>query len=161
MAGPIDQFAGRWRPLSNFYPSPFSHDGITYMTNEHFFNAHKTLDLDERRRIAAAATAAQAKQLGRAVTLRPGWDETVRYEVMELGLALKFQDPWLHHLLLDTGAAELVEGNTWHDLHWGVCVCWRHQGQGQNHLGKMLMALRDRLRQVPGGAVYHEQPTEE
>jgi predicted NAD-dependent protein-ADP-ribosyltransferase YbiA (DUF1768 family) len=39
---------------------------------------------------------------------------------------------------IDTGQAELIEGNTWHDYVWDVC-----NGQGQNRLGKILMEIRD------------------
>lgn len=47
--------------------------------------------------------------------------------------------------LLSTGEATLVEGNRHHDQHWGICVCKRHHGQGENHLGRLLMALRAEL----------------
>jgi ribA/ribD-fused uncharacterized protein len=142
MADVIDRFAGKYRFLSNFYPAPFSYAGILYTTNEHFFNANKTEDLAERRLIAAAATAAEAKRLGRTCQLRPGWDERVRYEVMGLGLRLKFADPTLRDLLLGTSDAWLVEGTTWHDTHWGICTCHEHGGRGENRLGEMLMDLR-------------------
>ena len=39
-----------------------------------------------------------------------------------------------------TGDAELVEGNTWNDTYWGVC-----NGVGHNHLGKILMQVRQEL----------------
>lgn len=39
-----------------------------------------------------------------------------------------------------TGNEMLVEGNNWHDKFWGVCG-----GEGENHLGKMLMHIRERL----------------
>ena len=43
--------------------------------------------------------------------------------------------------LLNTGDAELVEGNHWGDRYWGVC-----DGEGQNKLGKLLMQVRGELR---------------
>ena len=42
--------------------------------------------------------------------------------------------------LLDTGDAELVEGNTWGDRVWGVC-----KGEGENRLGKILMRIRGEI----------------
>ena len=42
----IVEFDGEYEFLSNFYHSPFTHDGITYPTNEHFFQAMKTLDIE-------------------------------------------------------------------------------------------------------------------
>jgi predicted NAD-dependent protein-ADP-ribosyltransferase YbiA (DUF1768 family) len=43
-------------------------------------------------------------------------------------------------LLVATGDATIVEGNTWGDAYWGVCG-----GVGKNRLGELLMAKRSRL----------------
>jgi len=43
--------------------------------------------------------------------------------------------------LLATGDVELIEGNTWHDTEWGVC-----NGIGKNKLGKILMRIREILK---------------
>lgn len=56
---------------------------------------------------------------------------------MEQILRVKFSDPTLRKLLLDTGNAKLIEGNTWNDTFWGVC-----RGKGQNNLGLILQKLR-------------------
>jgi predicted NAD-dependent protein-ADP-ribosyltransferase YbiA (DUF1768 family) len=34
----------------------------------------------------------------------------------------------------------LIEENTWGDTFWGIC-----KGQGENHLGRLLMQIRDEL----------------
>lgn len=146
MPNVISRFAGRYRFLSNFYRVPITWEGIAFPSAEHAFNAGKTFDGAARLRIAEAPTSADAKQMGRAVQPRPDWDARVRYEVMVQVLGLKFESPLLRHLLLDTGDALLVEGNDWHDAHWGVCFCSRHRGAGDNHLGRLLMEERDRLR---------------
>ena len=88
----IALFDGKYAFLSNFYPSPFTHDGIMYPTNEHFFQAMKTLNIEQRQAIANASTPGQAKRMGRQVDLRPDWETSKEY-VMELGLKLKFQNP--------------------------------------------------------------------
>ncbi len=143
----IDAFRGRWAFLSNFHPAPFTYGGIDYPTSEHAFNALKTTDLDARLSIAAAPTAREAKRLGRHVNLRPGWDDRVRFEVMADVLRAKFCcHPGRVDALLSTGDALLVEGNTWCDVTWGRCVCHRHRGTGANHLGRLLMELRDELK---------------
>ena len=54
--------------------------------------------------------------------------------------------PELSQMLLNTGDAQLEDGNTWGDRIWGV-----YQGQGENRLGKILMKIRDELRREVGG----------
>ena len=41
---------------------------------------------------------------------------------------------------------ELVEGNTWGDMYWGVDL---HTMKGQNKLGKILMKVRNELLAIP------------
>ena len=106
----------------------------------------KTLDQEERKKIAAAATPGQSKRLGRHVELRPDW-EAIKLDVMKEGLALKFADPKLREKLLATGDEILVEGNWWHDNTWGSCHCpLCDKIPGKNLLGKALMELRSDLR---------------
>ncbi len=144
----IMQFRGAWAFLSNFQPAVLDWEGITYPTSEHAFNAGKTTDEDARRWIAVAPTPREAKRRGRAVQLRPGWDERVRFEVMADVLRAKFAcRPERVAALVGTGDAVLVEGNTWHDNVWGDCHCGRPAcaGAGANHLGRLLMELRAEL----------------
>ena len=141
----ILEFEGKYDFLSNFYPSPIFYDGITYPTNEHFFQAMKTLDQEERKKIAAADTPGKAKRMGRSVDLRPDW-EKIKVEVMRLGLILKFQNPDLKEKLLATGDEELIEGNWWCDQFWGSCNCSKHiRTPGRNVLGMLLMELRKEI----------------
>ena len=65
----IDCFDGHWAFLSNFYWNEIEFEGITYATNEHFFQAMKTLDIDERRAIANCRTPGQAKRMGATSSL--------------------------------------------------------------------------------------------
>ena len=57
-------------------------------------------------------------------------------------------------MLLDTGGAVLIEGNTWNDTFWGAC-----NGKGLNHLGRILMTLRHDLLQERAGRseTFHVQ----
>ena len=59
----ITEFDGKYAFLSNFYHAPFTYDGIEYPTNEHFFQAMKTLDQEERKKIAAAASPGKADEM--------------------------------------------------------------------------------------------------
>lgn len=146
----IDCFDGHWAFLSNFYWNEIEFEGIKYPTNEHFFQAMKTLDNDERRQIANCLTPGQAKRMGRRVALRSDW-ESVKEDVMFLGLCLKFADEQLADWLLETGDEELVEGTTWHDNEWGNCSCPKCINiEGKNKLGKLLMRVRDMIKEERG-----------
>ncbi|UUV32096.1 NADAR family protein [Amycolatopsis roodepoortensis] len=145
----IEEFRGRYAFLSNFYPlaQPIrGARGVLYWTAEAAFQGGKTDDLRQRARIAAALTPKEAKQLGRRVRLIPGWNEK-RHGVMRAVLRAKFTDPGLAEMLVATGDAVLVEGNTWHDNDWGDCRCGRPAcaEPGKNWLGLYLMELRAEL----------------
>ena len=137
----IDHFDGDYSFLSNFYPAEVAYEGVWYYTVEHAFQAAKTLDLGQREVVRKAPTPAAAKKAGRSVTLRPDW-ESVKVQVMEHLVRQKFNDHDLRKALLATGNEVLVEGNYWNDTFWGVC-----RGKGQNHLGRILMKVRDRIRE--------------
>lgn len=137
----IDSFTGKYRWLSNYSGSPITVDEITYPTVEHAFQAMKTSDVTEKRKIAAVNNPALAKQMGRAVKLREDWEE-VKNQVMLDILRLKFSDPDLAKLLAATGDAKLAELNSWHDNYWGSCTCRRCGNRGKNVLGHLLMEVR-------------------
>jgi ribA/ribD-fused uncharacterized protein len=142
---PIMVFKGPYRFLSNFWPCEVVYEGVTYPSTEHAFQAAKTLDLTKRAAICIAESPGVAKRLGRAVTLRPDWD-TLRLGVMEDLLRQKFVKPSLTKLLLATEDVVLIEGNDWHDQFWGMCFCPKHEGRGENHLGRLLMQVRSDIR---------------
>lgn len=130
-------FTGELAFCSNFYPAPCVFEGVLYPTSEHAFQAAKTLDPKERETIRKATTAGQAKKLGRQVTLRSDWMK-VRLQVMETCLRSKFSHPDMMLLLQATKGRQLSEINWWNDTFWGVC-----RGKGEDHLGKLLMRIRD------------------
>jgi len=150
----ITKFSEAYRFLSNFFPSTvsvsFTANGerrvFSMPTVENAYQACK-IDPHSLTRIAkthefTTMTAGEAKKAGRRVPLRDDWEE-IKLEVMIRLLREKFSDPDLKKRLLDTGDAELVEGNHWGDRYWGVDS---HLGVGENHLGRSLMQVRDELR---------------
>lgn len=138
----IDYFREEYEFLSNFYPTKVMFDGITYYNSEAVYQAQKCLHSEERLRFARLS-ADEAKRLGQKVERRLDWDD-VKYNIMEQIVYAKFtQNPTLAQDLLDTGEKPLKEGNYWKDLYWGVDL---KSGEGENHLGKILMALRDTFR---------------
>lgn len=133
-------FRGPYRFLSNFGgKSVIDSEGIVWPTAEHLYQASKTTDKEQREQIRKCKTPAEAKRLGRKVRLRSDW-EAVKLKVMEDIVARKFdQDGDARKLLIATCGLELEETNSWGDTFWGVC-----DGHGENHLGKILMKIRDR-----------------
>lgn len=145
MTGPdaITRFSGEHSFLSNFHPSRVQWMGFEVATVEHAFQLAKTFDHSARRAIAEALTPSKAKRLGRGVQLRPGW-EISKNAVMRALLVQKFTRHLdLAQALLATGDAELIEGNDWGDVYWGVC-----RGHGRNQLGCQLMEVRALLRSL-------------
>lgn len=138
----ITSFTGEFRFLSNFYPCAVEWEGYTYTSTEAAYQAAKTVSTVDREMIRAARTPAEAKRLGRRVTLRLDWDQ-VRIPVMRELLQRKFADPTLRQRLQATAPAELIEGNRWGDKFWGAVYHPAGEWRGENHLGKLLMALRD------------------
>jgi N-glycosidase YbiA len=137
----IDKFSGKYHFLSNFSEAEVWLDGQSYPSTEHAYQAAKTLDTSWRRRIQMAETPNEAKRLGRKAPIRDGWED-MKIDVMYKLVRQKFrQHPRLSELILDTGDSTLVEGNWWGDRFWGVC-----NGDGENHLGIILMRVREEMR---------------
>lgn len=142
----IDSFRNKNRFLSNFFPCTVYLDGVSYPSVEHAYQAAKTHDLTIRESFRSV-TASEAKRKGSNVLLRPDW-EGKKLEVMKNLLEQKFREGTeLRNMLDQTKGNTLVEGNYWHDNFWGDCSCNRRKDcekEGRNHLGKLLMDIRDR-----------------
>jgi ribA/ribD-fused uncharacterized protein len=138
----INKFDGKYAFLSNYYPCAVFYEGIAYPSVEHAFQAAKTLDMTKRFEIANLESPGASKRAGRKLDLRSDWEE-VKYQVMEDCLRAKFKDPKLLVQLVATEGQFLIEGTTWHDQCWGICTCDKCGGNGSNHLGKLLMKIRD------------------
>lgn len=143
----ITSFTGKYRFLSNFYPVELELDE-TYPTAEHAYQACKTLNPELREQIALLETPGLAKRFGRAIPIRQDW-ERIKVGIMKSIVIEKFNNPELGEMLLSTGDATLIEGNSWGDKFWG-CVWNGQEWEGKNHLGKILMEVREMLR-YPNG----------
>ena len=120
----IKGFSGKYRFLSNFYPSKVLLDGLEYDTVEAAYQAAKTDDVADRRKIREVAKPGDAKRLGQKVKLRQDW-EKVKLQVMEDLLRQKFQDADLREKLLATEDAYLEETN-------GCLPCPRQESSWEN-----------------------------
>ncbi|BCL16076.1 NADAR family protein [Micromonospora sagamiensis] len=143
--------------LSQWWPAPFTVDGVEFATAEHHMMWAKAMLFDDRVTAGQVLTVAhpnEAKTLGRRVT---GFDERTwqehRYGIVVAGNLAKFgQHPDLRAFLLGTGERVLVEASPL-DRVWGIGLAaddpaaadparWR----GLNLLGFALMRVRTALR---------------
>lgn len=139
----IAEFQGQYRWLSNFWPCKVWLDGVLYQSVEHAYQAAKTVDESEREMIRTCNTAGDAKRHGKHITFRPEWNDEFKLQVMYDLVHQKFFDnPELRAKLIATENEELVEGNSWNDIFWGVC-----RDRGQNHLGRIIMQIREELKE--------------
>jgi ribA/ribD-fused uncharacterized protein len=148
--------------LSQWWPSPFTVDGVRYATAEHWMMTAKArlfADPEGERRVLAAGHPAQAKEAGRLVR---GFDEETwrreRFRVVVEGSVHKFAaHADLRAFLLGTGERVLVEASPL-DRVWGIGLAATderatdpEQWRGPNLLGFALMRARTRLRENQGG----------
>ena len=148
----IDNIRGTF--LSNFYECRLEYLGKTYRNAESAYQANKSGDPIVRNRFTNL-TGREAKALGRRVVMREDWDK-IKLRVMKDIVSIKFTNPQLSKLLIDTNDEEIVESNTWNDTYWGVC-----NGKGSNHLGIILMEVRKELTEVQpaeqGASRFHRK----
>jgi len=142
--------------FSQWYPSPFTVDSITYSTAEHWMMTEKARlfgDAEIAERVIGAKTPKEAKELGRAVR---GFDvaawEQSCFSIVREGNRHKFiQNAGYKEYLLGTGNRVLVEASPV-DAIWGIGLAADsaqakvpHQWRGKNLLGFALMEVRDLL----------------
>ncbi|MGD1913334.1 MAG: NADAR family protein [Rivularia sp. (in: cyanobacteria)] len=138
-----------WQPygcFSNFSPYPVEMNNIFWPTVEHYYQGQKYLGSPDEGIIPlihAASTPEDAAALGRCSTrrLRGDW-EVVKTQIMREAVLKKFlTHPEIREILLSTGSELLVEDSPT-DYFWG-CGATK---TGQNHLGQILMSVREELR---------------
>lgn len=141
---PID-FYGSSQPFyefSNFFPSKFQLDSKEWKTSEHYFQAQKGLTEEVQEKIRNLKTPRESKIIANELPLRSDWNE-VKIGIMEKCCLAKFkQNEDLKKILLSTGDRQLRE-HTSNDYFWGD----GGDGSGQNHLGKILMRVREILKE--------------
>lgn len=130
--------------LSNFYRAPFWLAGVLWPTVEHAYQAAKFTDLIYAESIRNAETPRAAKAMGQTHEhpLQVDW-ETSKQQTMLRLVAAKFclgGNTELMARLLKAKDKLLLEASPT-DGYWGAGA----DGKGANHLGRILMAVRDVL----------------
>jgi predicted NAD-dependent protein-ADP-ribosyltransferase YbiA (DUF1768 family) len=113
------------------FDSPLVHQEIEYRTVENFYQAMKTPkdDLETRRKIAVASPE-EARAMGEQVKVRPDWPE-IHLQVLETALRHKF-----------------APGTRWYSKLRATGDTDIQDGTKENHLGNLLMKLRDTREKV-------------
>ena len=145
------QFRGGNSYLSNFYACRIRVWGREFHTVESAYQWKKCVhhkDWKTADNMIATRTGLQAKYLSRSIRekvhLREGWSRQ-RYSVMHTLIVVKFCDQHLRKRLLATGDSDLLEWVKSREGFWGALT---YDGRtGQNMLGKLLMQVRECIRQ--------------
>lgn len=116
---------------------------LVFNSSEHFYQACKSDDIAWLDLLLNTDSPEKTKVLARKLipgthSLKDDFHEN-KVALMKWVVTEKFlQNPTLMKQLQATGSMELIEGNYWGDTFWGQC-----QGIGKNHLGKILMDVRE------------------
>jgi ribA/ribD-fused uncharacterized protein len=143
--------------LSQWFPSPFTVDGITYLTGEHWMMAKKAAlfnDVEMLKKILDSDKPSVAKEMGRKVkNFDPEiWSKACLEIVIEGNFHKFSQHDELKKFLLDSGTKVIVEASP-RDKVWGIGLSQNapesaspFTWKGTNLLGFALMEVRDCLK---------------
>lgn len=144
-------------PLSNWHPSTFTLDGVTYSCAEQYLmarKAHEFGDNEAKQKVMNALHPNEMKMYGSQVKgySEHAWHQKAQ-DIAERGLVAKFQqNTGLREFLLKTEDCVLVEASK-SDRFWGIGrglydpkILDNRGAWGQNILGQTLMAVRRTLK---------------
>ena len=128
--------------LSNFYNHTVKVNGLFFQNNVAAFLAQMYSNKNQQRYFTKLLPAA-AIRFFEMTRIKPptDWDskkEQIMYNICKN----KFTNQRLREQLLATGDAELINESNFANDYWG-----RHDGQGENMLGKVLMRLRQEFKE--------------
>ncbi len=133
-------FVDKYRYLSNFHLSKVVFDGITFSSSENAYQSSKLLLIEDKIAISNVSPVESRKfWIDKEKKYSPEKFDQLKISIMRIILFDKFtRDTCIRTKLLNTKGLFLEETNWWNDTFWGVC-----KGKGSNHLGKLLMEVRD------------------
>ena len=139
----IPYYENSYFALHNFSAHSIDYKGFLYPTVEHAFHASKFDDEKIREEIKNAKSPLEAFTLGKKYKSerKVNWDEIKVSILYEIILEKARQHEEVRNALLSTGDEEIVEDNSEDDF-WGN----GSDGKGLNHTGKILMKIREELR---------------
>lgn len=139
----IKSFKGEFSWLSNFYPCSITLNNNIFPSVEHAYQSEKSDDSEWKKKCQTILKPGQIKKESKKIKInRKEWDSK-RLKIMEFLINQKFDQESLRIKLLATNDKVLQEGNNWGDEFWGINL---RTGKGLNHLGKLIMKKRDKLK---------------
>jgi predicted NAD-dependent protein-ADP-ribosyltransferase YbiA (DUF1768 family) len=153
----ITQFKEKYDFLDPAYYCLAEYDGVIYNSAEAAFLASQYDSPYFRSMFRDSALPIwRARELAKRLQKRRDWTPELSLELMRQITLDKFSRSLnLRSLLLATRHERIVAENNWHEQFWGRCICNTRPGKygqkdaclmpGSNHLGKILMSVRDQL----------------
>ena len=119
-------YFGEINPLSNFYPTPFTHEGVRYISSEQFIQASKAKyfnDADTHNQIMGCSTSLECKRASRQIrNVDINRWELVAGDICQPDIRAKFfqNPPAMDTLISKTGSKTIVECTS--DRLWGTGI---------------------------------------
>jgi len=128
--------------FSNYSSFMLEWKGKLYPTSEHAYHSEKFEDenIKEQIRNTRSAHDSQVFANKNKDKRRKDWDDVKLGIMKEILKAKVSQHPYVMKKLIESGSKELIE-DSWRDDFWG----WGPSKDGENHLGKLWMEVRDEL----------------
>lgn len=153
----LEKFTFFWQgPLSQWHPSTFTVDGLTFNCAEQYMMYRKAQlfgDSDATKRILMSDNPKEQKKIGRGVRGfdLDTWNKNARGIVFHGNYAKFTQNETLRSCLFETEGTTLVEASPY-DRIWGIGMREddprskdRKTWQGTNWLGETLTKVRDKM----------------
>lgn len=131
--------------FSNYSSFQIEWKGKLYPTSEHVYHSEKFDDENLKEQIRNTRSAHDSPKTAEANKdkYRKNWSEIKVRIMKEILLAKVAQHPYIKKKLLESSDKELIE-DSWRDDFWG----WGPNKDGENHLGKLWMEIREEVRKT-------------
>lgn len=126
---------------------PMTYQGQTYPSAENAFHASRFDKSDMRHKLARMTPESAAYATAMSKDAGPDWNADAIREMYHV-MHAKFNTPLMRERLLSTGMRPITMYNMYHDTLWGICMCRRCRGRGENRLGVILEKLRYDLKHL-------------
>lgn len=140
---PVFFYEREFYVFSNFSSFMLEWKGLMFQTSEHAYHWEKFVGKPEiQQRIISARSAHDSLKIAHEYKDQylPNCDDIKLGVMTDICRAKIQQHPYVMKKLMQTGTRLIVE-DSWRDDYWG----WGPNQDGNNHLGKIWMKLRDEI----------------